>query len=431
MDQKQRERVALFRFSVISDLVGSVRLERGDQEQLVRDKSLRQWHIPGSNRTRISASTIRRWVRLYEASGRKLASLYPVNRADRGRSRVIDEETAMSLIRLRREMPRMPVKNLIKVMDERGLITPGIKVALTTAYRVLKRAEMETPRVTPADRRRYEAEQPNDIWQADVMHGPSVQIEGKRRKTYLIAFLDDHSRLIPHAEFYPSERLASFLDAFRQALLTRGLCRKLYVDNGAAFRSRHLEFITASLGMALIHSRPYVPQGRGKVERFFRTVRSQLLAGFRGTTLEELNLALGCWLRDQYHQRKHSSTGQTPLDRFTQHVELLRTAPANLEDYFRKETRRRVARDRTVSLNNRLYEAPVELIGRRVQLLYHDHLPEEVEVRDGDKSYGHLVPLDLNVNCRVKRRQNMDRIEAGDNQQYHGGKLPFGKQEVS
>lgn len=431
MDQKQRERIALFRFSVISDLVGSVRLEHGDQEQLIRDKSLRQWYIPGSNRTRISTSTIRRWIRLYEESGRKLESLYPVKRTDRGRSRVIDEETAMSLIRLRREMPRMSVKDLIKVMGERGLITPGIKVALTTAYRVIKQADIDMPRATPTDRRRYEAEQPNDIWQSDVMHGPSVQIEGKRRKTYLIAFLDDHSRLIPHAEFYPSERLACFLDAFRQALLTRGVCRKLYVDNGSAFRSRHLEFITASLGMALIHSRPYVPQGRGKVERFFRTVRSQLLSGFQGTTLEELNLVLGCWLRDQYHQRKHSSTGQAPLERFTRHVELLRTAPANLEDYFRKETRRRVAKDRTVSLNNRLYEAPVALIGHRVQLLYHDHRPEEVEVRDGEKSYGQLVPLDLNVNCRIKRRQNMDRIEARDNQEYHGGKLSFGKQEVN
>lgn len=431
MDEESREQIALFRFSVINDLVGGVRLQRGELERLIRDKSQRRWYIPGSNRTRISASTIRRWIRLYEESGRKLDSLRPRKRSDRGRSRAIDEETVLALIRLRGQMPRMPVKDLIREMKERGLITPGVTVSPSTAYRVLKQADIAIPRARPVDRRRYEAEHPNDIWQADVLHGPSVLIKDRKRKTYLIAFLDDHSRLIPHAQFYPSERLECFLDALRQALLTRGLCRRLYVDNGAAFRSRHLEFITASLGIALVHSRPYVPQGRGKVERFFRTVRSQLLSGFRGSTLEELNLALGCWLRDRYHQRKHSSTGQTPLERFTRHVELLRTAPDNLEDFFRKVARRRVARDRTVSLNNRLYEAPIELIGRRVQLLYHDHQPEQVEVRVGDRAYGLLVPLDLNVNCRVKREKNVDRIEGRDERAYHGGRLPFGEEEAS
>jgi putative transposase len=431
MAEERREQVALFRFSVINDLVGGVRLERGELERLIKDKSQRKWYIPGSNRTRVSASTIRRWIRIYGESGRKLESLNPVKRSDRGRSRAIDEETVLALIRLRGQMPRMPVKDLIRVMKKRGLITPGVTISLSTAYRMLKQADIARPRVQPVDRRRYEAEHPNDIWQADVLHGPSVTIKGKKRKAYLIAFLDDHSRLIPHAQFYPSERLECFLDALRQALLTRGVCRKLYVDNGAAFRSRHLEFITASLGIALIHSRPYVPQGRGKVERFFRTVRSQLLSGFRGSTLEELNLALGCWLRDRYHQRKHSSTGQSPLERFTEHVELLRTAPANLEDFFRKVVRRRVAKDRTVSLNNRLYEAPIQLIGRRVQLLYHDHQPEQVEVRAGDRSYGLLVPLDLNVNCRVKREKNGDQIEGQDKREYRGGVLHFGREEVS
>jgi transposase InsO family protein len=398
---------------------------------MIRDKSQRRWYIPGTNRTGISASTIRRWIRIYEESGRKLDSLRPVKRSDRGRSRSIDEETAQALIRLRQQMPRLPVKDLIVEMKKRDLITPGVTISLSTAYRVIKKADLAIPGAQPVDRRRYEAEHPNDIWQADVLHGPSVMIEGKRRKTYLIAFLDDHSRLVPHAQFYPSERLDCFLDALRQALLTRGLCRRLYVDNGAAFRSRHLEVITASLGISLIHSRPYKPQGRGKVERFFRTVRSQLLSGFRGSTLEELNLVLGCWLRDQYHQRKHSSTGQTPLERFAKHVEMLRTAPDNLEDFFRKVTRRRVAKDRTVSLNNRLYEAPVALIGRWVELLYHDQQPEQVEVRDGDRSYGLLTALDLNVNCRVKRAKDGDRIEAESKRDYHGGMLPFGGKEVS
>ena len=161
---------------------------------------------------------------------------------------------------------------------------------------------------SPVDRRRFEAELPNDIWQSDVMHGPSVSVAGKKKKAYLIAFLDDMSRLICHAQFYLSENLDAYLDALRQALLTRGLPRKLYVDNGPAFRSLHLQQICASLGIALVHSKPYVHQGRGKIERFFRTTRSDFLPGFRGASLPDLHETLDAWVSNVYHNREHRST---------------------------------------------------------------------------------------------------------------------------
>jgi transposase InsO family protein len=106
------------------------------------------------------------------------------------------------------------------------------------------------------------------MWQSDVMHGPLVTAEPRQKKSYLIAFLDDHSRLVPHARFYLSETLEDFVDAFEKALLRRGLPRKLYVDNLAAYRSKHLEHITASLGIALIHAKPYQFQGKGKSSGF-------------------------------------------------------------------------------------------------------------------------------------------------------------------
>ena len=129
------------------------------------------------------------------------------------------------------------------------------------------------------------------------------------RKSYLIAFIDDHSRLLPQAEFYLNERLVSWLDAFRKALLTRGLPRRLYVDNGSAFRTKHLERICASLGMALIHTPPYTPQGRGKIERFFRSVRSRFLSICPDNlTLDEINRMFAEWVANNYHTRLHSST---------------------------------------------------------------------------------------------------------------------------
>jgi putative transposase len=415
MDEKQREEVALFRFGVISDLV-CTRHAPGEIAAHIQEKSRQCWQIPNSGRTRISQSTIRRWVRLYENSDRQLRSLYPATRRDHGRSRRVDEETILSLVKLRKEMPGLPVAGLLLEMHKRHLCPPGMNISLSTAYRILKQEGLSGRMVTnKVDRRRYEAEYPNDIWQSDVMHGPKIIVNGRKRKAYLIAFLDDHSRLLPYAEFYLSEQLISWLDAFRQALLFRGVPRKLYVDNGAAFRSRHLERICGSLGIALIHTPPYTPQGRGKIERFFRTVRSQFLSCFIGGTLEDLNVAFDLWIREDYHQRNHSSTGQSPLTRFGRHVEMIRKPPADLEDHFRKEVRRRVTKDRTVSIDSRLYEAPTRFIGEQLSLLYHEHRPEKVEIIFQGKSYGMLVPLDMQVNTKVKRDRPVQ------------GELPFGE----
>ena len=427
MNDAQREEVALFRFGVISELVAT-RLEYGAFERLVKQKSAQRWNIPGSKRTRISPSTIRRWVRRYQANGGELAALYPAARSDRGKSRTVDDETIGALVKLRTEQPTTPLARILTEMQTRDLVSPGVTLRLSTAYRILERQGLSGRNVrAPTDRRRFEAEYPNDLWQSDVLHGPAVTVDGKRRKSYLIAFIDDHSRLLPHAAFYLSERLASWLDAFRQALLTRGLPRMLYVDNGPLFRSKHLERICASLGIALSHTPPYTPQGRGKIERFFRTVRTQFLPTAPTPTLDALNASLDNWVGQDYHLRAHSSTAESPLERFARHLELVRTAPPDLEDHFRKAARRRVANDRTVSLNGTLYEAPILLLGEHVELLYHDHRPASVELFHKGQSYGYLRPVDLHVNARARRNRDgqVTLLPDPSRAEPPSGRLPF------
>jgi transposase InsO family protein len=405
MTEDEKMQVAVFRFSVIGDFVNGTQMSRAEKRRLMRDKCARKWQIPFSEKTRISMPTINRWVRLYKDSGRDLKSLLPKDRCDQGKSRAMDEDTCLSLIQLRQKMPDATVPLLYRFLHHNDL--------------------MHQPQKKPTDRRKFEAELPNDLWQSDVMHGPKVQLDGKWRKTYLIAVIDDHSRLICHGQFYLSEKLACYLQALEQALLKRGLPRKLYVDNGPAFRSRHLEQVTASLGIALIHSKPYKPQGRGKIERFFRTVRGEFLYGFKGQTLDEINEAFDLYLHHIYHQRKHSATGKSPFQRFTDNMQCLRQTPTNLKDHFRQTARRRVGKDRSVTLNGKLYEAPVNLIGHQVQLLFHADEPDCVEVHFKQKSYGILIPVDVHINCRVKRDRNhnaqIDTHNSGS--QYQGGKL--------
>lgn len=436
MNEEAKKRIAEFRFGVIHDLIGDRKLNRGQRKQLLKDKAGCEWEIPHAGRSRISASTILSWMRRYERGGRRLESLYPEGRSDRGRPRALDEETALALCELKKQFRGASLPVVLKEAKSRNILGHDFKAANATIYRLFKQRGLMSRQEQLEDRRRFEAELPNDIWQSDCMHGPMVEVEGRQRKSYLFAFIDDMSRLSCHAEFYLNERIDAYTDALRKALKKRGLPRKLYVDNGPAFRSHHLSNATASLGIALIHSKPYQPQGRGKIERFFRTVRSQFLsAAEAGLTLDALNEALHQWLDGHYHQTIHSSTRQTPLNRYLKHAHLLRDAPKDLDDYFRIRVQRKVDRDRTVSLNGRLYEAPLELIGRMVTLLFHEADPSRVEVVLDGLSHGMLVPLDLNINCRIRRRQQKvellpppEQPSPETAQRYEGGKL-FGPRE--
>ena len=425
MDEEQKKQIAVFRFGVIADFVTGARQPRAERQRLLTEKCARKWTIPFSHRTYIGRSTIRDWIARFEAGGGRLEALYPQERKDMGKSRCIDDETAANLVQLRREMPAATVETVINIMHHRQLVSPGTTLAPTSVWRFLTRHGLMAVNTAPAvDRRKFEAELPNDIWQSDVMHGPHITVDGRSRKTYLIAFIDDHSRLIPFAAFFLSENLESFLEAFEQALLKRGLPRKLYVDNGSAYRSHHLEYTCAALSIALIHAKAYQPEGKGKIERFFRTVRLQFLPTLTtGMGLNALNSAWQAWL-GTYHQRRHSATGSSPWQRFADHIQCLRTAPDNLKDYFRIVVRRRVAKDRSVTLNGHLFEAPVALIGKRIDLLYHKNEPQRVEARLNNQCYGWLRPVNLAVNCRVKRDRNSNtQIEPVDRPAPKGGKI--------
>ena len=422
MTEDKDKAIAVFRFGVIHDFIGVTHLAKSEKRRLLREKCERKWVIPCSSRTRISENSIYRWIRRYRKSGGRIESLYPGKRGDQGKPRKLDGETINIVLTTRRSQMGTPVPMLLESLKRQALLPAS--TGLSTIYRLFHRHGLMDTAPTPEDRRKFEAELVNDIWQSDVMHGPKVTVNERLRKTYLIAFIDDHSRLIVFGGFYLSENLASFMDAFEKALATRGLPRKLYVDNGSAYRSRGLEFTCASLAIALIHARPYKPQGKGKIERFFKTVRSGFLSTADLASLERLNRSFAHWLDTTYHQRIHGATGMTPFDRFTRNLACIRKAPKNLKDHFRTAVYRTVAKDRTVTLNGNLFEAPVALIGKRVLILYHESEPKVAEVFLNQTSHGLLVPVDLHVNCRVKRDKNINtQLEPDRKTDYQGGGL--------
>lgn len=430
MDREKKERIALFRFGIIAPLISIKKTEKGERERRIRQMTQTEWDIPFSGRSFICRSTVLEWLSRYEAGGRKLESLYPKNRSDQGRSRAMDPEIIQTLITLKQEFKNASLPALLRIARERKILPVNFQVSIQTLYRLFQRHGLENPEPRE-NHQAFEAEIVNDLWQSDAMHGPWVTEGGKLRKTYLFAFLDDHSRLIPHAQFYLRENLENYIDAFLKAMAKRGLPRKLYLDNGPSFRSQYLAHGCASLGIALIHARAYHPQGKGKIERWFLSLQTSWLPTLpKNLTLVQLNEKLQEWIDNHYHQTPHSTTGQKPLERFFKHVHLIRAAGPNLADAFRSRLQRKVASDRTVSLAGRLFETPVGLIGKTVTLLWHPSSPERIEVFYQDRSHGFLVPLDPHVNYRLRhRKQNKEPGQPPKTPPPQSGKL-FGDERT-
>jgi transposase InsO family protein len=339
----------------------------------------------------------------------------PKPRADRGRPRKIPDDVAEQLVAIKAQHPKLSVAALVRHARSAGHIPDDLVIAPSTVHRLLAREGLMRKRPedpTTLDRRRFTYQRAGELWMSDVMHGPSVVVDGKvKRKSYLIAFIDDATRVIPFAAFALAESTQAFLPVFKQALMRRGLADRLYVDNGANFRSHHLALVCAKLGIALIHARPYQPQGKGKMERWFRTVRAQLLPTLTPddtASLEALNRRLWAYVEGEYHQAPHRSLdGDTPLERWARTGEQVRFPEVDLDELFLFETVRRVQKDRTVSLHGVVYEVDAALVGEKVTLRYDPAAPagRPVEVWHERHRIHDAKPLDAYANCFVKRHR--------------------------
>jgi transposase InsO family protein len=420
-EAQDRQAIALFRYGLIADFIHLPAGSRGLHARL-REKAQADYSIPGSKRIRVAPETLRHWLKDWRRGG--FDALLPKGRADQGRSRALPQALADALLSLKDEQPHLSIPQLISAVA--GSVPDPVTPAPSTVHRLLSRAGLMDKASDAArsgqDRRRFAFAHPGQMWMSDVMHGPSVALPGSRtrRKTYLIAFLDDATRVVPYCAFAMSENTAAFLPVFKQALLRRGIPQRLYVDNGANYRSQQLALVCARLGVALIHARPHQPQGKGKQERFFRTVRSQVIATLSAAdtdSLEALNRRLWTWVEAEYHHSPHRGLdGQTPLDRWamSEQPPRLLDPKLDLDALFLFETKRRVQRDRTVSLNGTLFEVDAALVGQTVTLRHDPSAPPSrgIEVWHQGRFVERARALDAYANCFVRRNRPTQGIEA-------------------
>lgn len=411
------ERVALFRHTLIARLLPEdlTPQQRATQMQRIVNQS----HvIPGSTRQRVAESTVRHWLRDYQQGG--FDALKPKPRADIGEPRTLSPQLTERLMQIKEENPTRAVRLIIEQARQEQLIAPDEQVAVSTVHRLFQRLGLMSLNPSKGeDRRRFAFSKAGQLWMSDVMHGPTVVNAGNRkRKTYLIAFIDDATRVITHAEFAFSENTQTFLPVFKKALIRRGLPQRFYVDNGANYRSHQLSLVCAKLGIALIHAKPYQPQGKGKIERFFRTCRAQLITQLTEAdtqTLESINRRLATWVEGEYHHCPHRGLdGQTPLERWAQVASSVSypDQTLDLDDLFLFEQTRKVNKDRTVSLNGKLFEIDPTLIGQRVTLRFNPAKPDDpVQVVHQGKFIETARLVDLYANCHVKRHRRSGVID--------------------
>lgn len=363
------ETVALFRFTVISEAVNS-RLGPRERGHIVRTLAARAHRHPDGSWVRITRGTIDRWLRAYREHG--LDGLRPEKRSDNGAVRRHPELIDLAAA-LRIELPARSAAHIADIIAARH----GVRLAPRTireqlAKRGLQRAKLTTQ---PVAYGRYEADRPNELWVGDVLVGPWVPhprgAGSKRARLFLL--VDDHSRLLLHGRWVFEENARWAQSVLRAAIARRGLPETLYLDNGAPFAAAALERTCAVLGIRLVHSKPYSPQGRGKQERLNRVIRERFLleaeaAGI--SDLEELNDRFLAWSESVLNTRVHAETTATPIARFLAGGSPRTADHALVVEAFRWSARRSVTKTATVSLAGNRYQVDPSLVGQTVELRY-------------------------------------------------------------
>jgi transposase InsO family protein len=379
--EERRTELALFRYTLILPLLRGEYPPRG-KGRLRQQIAARSYDIPHSSRRTVSVPTLARWERRYRHNG--FEGLKPTPRGDQGQPRAISPQTLDRAEALKREQPLRSARSIVTMltMDTTRPI-PEESIAPRTLRRHLAQRGATTAHLLAEQRprpyRRFERSHFGDLWQGDAMHGPKLPDPAhpyRLRQVLLFAFLDDHTRLVPHAQFYWNEQLPRLEDCFKRAILRYGRPLAVYVDRAKVYTAKQFDTLCATrLCIQRILGTPYYPEGRGKIERFFQFVQSDFLpelATSAVATLTLLNESLLAWLEVVYHRKVHAETGQAPLERYRQDdAPTIRPVdPTELRHAFLHRDRRKVTKTATFSFQGNRYRVADYLRGQTVELRY-------------------------------------------------------------
>lgn len=402
----RRRDVALLRLAVLGDLIHQD-LPRGDLKKALADKAKRHWEQPDGRYIRIAAKTIQSWLTLYRRGG--FDALYPKERKDRGVPRSIAPEVATLILDLKRERPGRSSAQIIDMLVDTGRIKRS-DFSASSVQRFLAAEGLSGPKMeleVPA-RHRFRASSVNELWQVDAVHGPKLfdPASGRNTTVKIFGLIDDRSRLVTHLRGFHRERQEDFLRTLFEAIRVRGIPRALLLDNHGSFTGADVKVVCAQLGIRLVYARPYDGASKGKIERFWRHLRSRVLSELDldvVNDLDALNLRLMTWVNGTYNCRAHAGIeGRTPLSVFEEEAHSVRFESdfEALSEKFIVHAERIVRRDATCSFGGRVLEVPQHLRGSKVTLHYAVLRPEIIWIEDGGTR---VVLRDVDVVANSKR----------------------------
>lgn len=412
MDEKTKTSIALKKFSIISPVLNG---QVTSNIEYFRQIAAEPIDMPVYGMRNYSVKTLESWLNDYRKYG--LEGLIRGNRSDKGKSRKISTELSEEIVARRKANPKLKITLLYEELIKDGLIVPE-SIALSTVYRHIEDLTLEGRFDSATDKKseglRFSYEHVGDLCQGDVMYGPQIMIGRKKVQTYLHAFLDDASRYPLYSQFYLSQKFEALRHCFKEAVMRRGIPKLVYTDNGKIYRSQQFEYICASIGCTLLHSRPFEPQGRGKVERFFGTVRMRFLSRLDTENirdLDTLNERYFKWLEEDYTRKEHSAlNGLSPHDVLMSQVTKLRLVKdmQQLHENFFLRVSRKIMNDATTQIENILYETDPIFAGKRVEIRYEpewlNDITKALPIYIDGKKAGEARMVRFNDNAHVKRK---------------------------
>jgi len=409
MTPEDKEAVALFRYGLIAPILN----RHCDRKTYLQEVCAKKHEMPYYGLKEFSLSTVERWLSEYRRWG--FDALKPKGREDKGQSRAMTQVEQEAVLEARKLNMHQSAACFYDQCIKRGLISPQ-NVSYHSMHRLLRNADLLRRAAgtggEDVPRRRFAYDTVNTLWQGDMSIGPYLTVNGRKCRTYLFAFLDDCSRLVPYAQFFFTENFEPMKAVLKEAMLRRGQPRMLYVDNGKVYCMVTLHLACAKLGISLIHTKPYDPESKGKIERFFGTVRRcfyPLLTNEPPGSLEELNERFWAWLDEGYHRKEHSSLGATPLDTYMAQIGRVRhiADPQALELLFWHRLTRKVRSDGTIVVRKVLFQVPLRYVGQNIEIRFDSYPPREIFVFENDVSICPAERVNVHDNARVRRGRDV------------------------
>ena len=413
MNDETRQKIALFRYGIIAPVVSGTYDEGKSIKGFFRDAAGKVYTNPSGEETRVSASTLERWYYAYNKGG--FDALIPMRRCDTGKSRKIDEDIMEQIRFLKKEYPRIPATLIHQKLLDNGTINKG-DISLSTVNRFVNQLKIENNYTNNKDMRRYERAHINEVWCGDTSFGPYLKIDGKKKRTYIIALLDDASRYIIGIDIFFNDNFVNLMSVLKTAVTRYGKPKILNFDNGSSYKNKQIELLAARIGTTISYCAPYTPTSKAKIERWFKTMKDQWMSQLNMndySSIDQLRETLLTYVNN-YNQTVHSSlNGLCPQDRFFNESYLIkRLSEEQLDTSFLLEYERRVSADNVVMIDEVEYEVPYRYSKQKITLRYS---PDLSKIYIVDKYSGALTSIKLlnkQENSLIKREKV--RLAGGD-----------------